>query len=110
MSAQIPQTANRRKPWSGYALSLLFTAAGLLIVAWAGGQAVIWVSNAEHGEMEPGVLMLEAIAGGLTSVFGFLMLVQASPSIDAETTSAWNLPEQRTFDDDFPRDDDVASR
>lgn len=110
MSAQIPQTSSRNKPWSAYALSLLLTAAGLLLLAWAGGQAAIWVSNAEHGEMEPGVLVLEAIAGGLTSVFGFLMLVQASPSIDAETTSVWNLPDQRTFDDDFPRDDDAARR
>lgn len=90
-------------------MSLLFTAAGLMLLAWAGGQAAIWVSNAEHGEMEPGVLVLEAIAGGLTSVFGFLMLVQASPSIDAETTSVWNLPDQRTFPDEVRDEADTST-
>lgn len=110
MSPKTPTCSKTRASWNRYALSLLFTAAGLLLLAWVGGQAVLWVCQVENGVIEPGVLVLEAITGGLTSVFGFLMLVQVSPSIDAETTSAWNLPDQRTFADDFPRDVDAWSR
>jgi hypothetical protein len=100
MSPQISQTTNHRKSWSGYALSLFFTAAGLVLLFWAGAQGLLWVCDVPGWHAEPGVLALEAVAGGLTSVFGFLMLVQVSPSIDAEAASAWTLPDQRVFDDD----------
>lgn len=108
MSPKLP-TTNSRASWSWYLLSLFFTAAGLILLAWAGGQVALWACNVGDGPIDPGVLTLEAIAGGITSVFGFLMLVQVSPSIDAETTSAWNLPDQRIFDDDVRDDIDVWS-
>lgn len=81
-------------------MSLLFTAGGLSLLFLAGAQGVLGACEVPGWQADPTALVVEAVAGGLTSVFGFLMLVQASPSIDAETTSAWTLPDRRTFDDD----------
>ncbi|HET6425354.1 MAG TPA: hypothetical protein VFG20_16825 [Planctomycetaceae bacterium] len=100
MSPQIANSGKRRNPWRGYALSLLFTAAGLSLLFLAGAQGVLGACEFPGWQPDPTALVVEAVAGGLTSVFGFLMLVQASPSVDEETTSAWILPDQRTFDDD----------
>ncbi len=98
----------KRAAWTGYIVSLMFTTIGLVMMLWAGGRGVLIALNAHAPAAETGLaaLILEAIAGALTATFGFAMLVQATPSIDTETTSAWTLPEQRTFEDDVLSADD----
>jgi hypothetical protein len=109
MSPKLSISTNSRASSSRYLLSLFFTAAGLILLAWAGGQVALWVCNVGDAPIDPGVVVLEAIAGGMTSVFGFLMLVQASPSIDTEPTCAWSLPDQRIFADDVRTDIDTST-
>ncbi len=89
----------------GYLAALLFTAVGLAILMWAIGQGALTVlSVPEHAdEVSVVALVLEGVTGVLTSLFGFAMLVQATPSVDMESPSVWALPEQRTFEDEPPR-------
>jgi len=102
--------SRQRSPWIGYVTSLFFTATGLVLMLWSGGRGLLLALDihAHTTEVDLATLILEAIAGVLTAVFGFAMLVQATPPIDDETASAWKLPEQRTFDDE-PLRTDVSS-
>lgn len=99
--------SRKRSPWIGYVLSLFFTATGLVLILWSGGRGLLLALDVDAHATGVGLatLILEAVAGVLTAVFGFAMLVQATPPIDDETASAWKLPEQRTFDDEPQRMD-----
>ncbi len=108
MSPKLTKTSKQRNTWSGYVLSLFLTAAGLVLLLWTGARAILWVCHFWDAPIDPALLTLEAVAGGLTSVFGFLMLVQVSPSVDAEATSVWLLPDQRVFPDELPSPDPKA--
>lgn len=93
---------NKRKPWIGYVASMMFTLFGFAMLLWACHAGVMMMVEAPQpaADVSIAAVILEGVAGALTTVFGFAMLVQNTPSIDAETASVWTLPEQRTFDDE----------
>lgn len=99
---EITAASNKRKPWIGYVASLMFTLFGIVMLLWACHAGVMMMVEVPQpaAEVSIATVILEGVAGALTTVFGFAMLVQNTPSIDVETASAWTLPEQRTFDDE----------
>lgn len=101
-SAKDTSASLQRAGWKGYVASLIVTTLGLVMLAWACGRGAWLALDTREQVPKPGIatVILQGTSGLLTAVFGFAMLVQATPSIDVDTAPVWTLPEQRTFDDE----------